>query len=385
MTTHRVLILGAGAAGTAAARTLAGHDDLDVTLVSGGDEEPYTRMLIKGVAIGCTPPEVIRLPLPNVRFLSDTADSVDTETHRVRLTSATPLDYDSLIVATGSSPRHLPATVTGAAEAHTSGAVTTLHSLRDALYIRQALGTGQKKHVLLYGGGVTAAETASLLIDAGHTVTLIARNALPGESVFGRDLAQSVAQLHRDRMDTRFGCTITSVSHNKGTITVHLDDGTSHTGDLLVVALGTVPLPPAPWADSITVSDRQRTTVDGVWAAGGVTAHDDALGSWRIDHWEDSAAQGTHAALDLLHSRDLAHDPGPYLPRSPFMAMIHGHILSGVGLTATGSSRPLAGEELVLVHEHTDGTPAGVSGMDALLTVNQWRDQLHAALLDSQP
>lgn len=245
MTTHRVLILGAGAAGTAAARTLAGHDDLDVALVSGGEEEPYTRMLIKGVAVGSTPAEVIRLPLPNVRFVSDTADSVDATTHRVRLASGRTLDYDSLIIATGSAPRHLPATVTGTAEAHS---VTPLHSLRDALRIRQTLATGQK-HVLLYGGGVTAAETASLLIDAGHSVTLIARNALPGVSVFGRDLAQSVAQLHRDRMDTRFGCAITSVSHNKGTVTVHLDDSTSHTGDLLVVALGTVPLPPAPWGD----------------------------------------------------------------------------------------------------------------------------------------
>lgn len=278
MTNHRALILGAGAAGTAAARTLAEHDTIDVHLVGRSSEPPYTRMLIKTVAAGSTPPEVTRLPLPNVAFIGDTAASVDTAARRVRLESGRELEYDSLIVATGSAPRQLPATVTA-----------------------------------------------------------------------------------------------------------HLDDGTSVTGELLIVALGTVPLPPAPWDGGIIVDDRQRTAVDGVWAAGGVSVHDDARGPWRIDHWEDSAAQGTHAALDLLRTRDLGDDPGPYLPRSPFLAMIHGHILSGVGLTTTGSTRIAAGEELVVVHELRDGTPIGVTGLDALLTVHQWRDQLHAVLLNSRP
>lgn len=385
MTTHRVLILGAGAAGTAAARTLAKRDDLDVTLVGRSGEEPYTRMLVKGVAVGATPPEVIRLPLPRARFVSDTAASVDAERHRVHLESGRALDYDSLIVATGSAPRQLPASVAGAAGARTRGRLTTLHSLRDAVHIRRALGSDRKAHVLLYGGGVTAAETASLLVDAEHTVTLVARSSVPGVSAFGREIAQRVAQVHRDRVNTYFGSAITAISNDARTVTAHLDDGTSLTGDLLVVALGTVPLAPSPWEGGITVDDRQRTTADGVWAAGGVTVHDDALGNWRIDHWEDSAAQGTHAALHLLHARDLGEDPGPYLPRSPFLAMIHGHMVAGIGLTAASSARVQPGEELVLIHEGADGTPVGASGMDALLAVYQWRDQLHGALLESRP
>lgn len=384
MTVHRVLILGAGAAGTAAARVLTVRTPLDVTLVGRSGQEPYTRMLIKAVAAGSAPAGVTRLPLPDARFVSDTAVSVDTDTRRVRLHSGRELEYDSLIVATGSAPRQLPGTVTGAPDARAAGMLTELHSLCDALHIRRLLETGEKR-VLLYGGGATAAETASLLTDAGHTVTLIARNPLPGESVFGRELAQTVAGLHRERVNTRFGAAITSISHNSETVTAHLDDGTSLTGDLLVTALGTVPLPPAPWEGGVTVDDRQRATMDGVWAAGGVSVHDDAIGTWRIDHWEDSAAQGAHAAHHLLHTLGVADDPGPYLPRSAFLAMIYGHMLSGVGLTAAGSTRIVPGDELVVAHEQSDGAPIGVSGIDALLTVHQWRDRLHAALLGSQP
>lgn len=378
MTTHRTLILGAGAAGTAAARTLAEQDDLDVTLVGRGGEDPYIRMLIKTVAVGSTAPGVTHLPLPKVRFVGDTAVSIDTQARTLRLRSGRAEEYDSLIVATGSAPRQLPPSVAGAAEARTAGALTTLHSLRDALRIRRVLERGRKS-VLLYGGGITAAETASLLADAGHDVTLIARNPLPGESVFGAELAQQLAHLHHDRVGAFFGAALASVSHDDRTVTAHLDDGSSLTGDLLIVALGTVPLSPAPWNGGILVDDRQRTAVDGVWAAGGATVHDDSLGMWRIDHWDDSTAQGAHAAQHLLHALGRGLDPGPYLPRSAFLAMIHGHVVSGIGLTATGAARIEPGEGLIQVHEHVDGTPIGVSGLDAVLAVHGWRDRLHAA------
>ena len=72
MTTQHVLILGSGAAGAAAARTLASRDDVRVTLVTRTGETPYTRMLIKGIAFGQTPPEMIKLPLPQIEVIADT-------------------------------------------------------------------------------------------------------------------------------------------------------------------------------------------------------------------------------------------------------------------------------------------------------------------------
>ena len=72
MTTQHVLILGSGAAGAAATRTLASRDDVRVTLVTRTGETPYTRMLIKGIAFGPTPPEMIKLPLPQIEVIADT-------------------------------------------------------------------------------------------------------------------------------------------------------------------------------------------------------------------------------------------------------------------------------------------------------------------------
>ena len=147
-TTHRVVVLGAGAAGASAARALAeapegaspdraspdgASPDVDVTLVARTGETPYNRMLVKAVAHGQLTPELVRMHLPSATLLADSAQDVDTDARLVRLESGHRLPYDSLVVATGSRPRTLDHTIEGVAHAQRLGLVTTLHSLADAV------------------------------------------------------------------------------------------------------------------------------------------------------------------------------------------------------------------------------------------------------------
>lgn len=380
MTTHRVAILGAGAAGVAAARVVAGRDDTEVTIVARTGETPYNRMLIKGVAYGHMTPELVRVQLPDTTLITDTAHTVNIHARRVHLASGAQVPFDSLIVATGSTPRLLSDTVDGAQQAVRLGRATTLHSVADAVRVRNTLhahdGPGR---VIYYGGGVTAAETASALSMDGHHVTLIARSTTPGSRAFGDHVAAVIADDHRARLaSTHFGRTVAAVSAHDLGIDVRLDDGTTVTGDLLIVALGTIPATPAPWNGAIAVDDRLRTGVPGVYAAGGVTEHHDDVGTWRIDHWDDGAAQGAHAATMVLSDRGCAPDPGPYRPRSPFMAMVHGKAIAGAGLTTYPATRPAASDKLLVLHEHGD-TVIGVSGVDAIASVYQWSPRLHQA------
>ena len=376
MTTQHVLILGSGAAGAAATRTLASRDDVRVTLVTRTGETPYTRMLIKGIAFGPTPPEMIKLPLPQIEVIADTVLEVDTSAKQVRLTSGAQVSYDALIVATGSMPRSLPADVFG--DDAGQGRVTALHSVEDALGIRKLLtGLGRPARVAIYGGGIIAAETASSLQADGHMVTLVSRSSVPGIGAFGAPVAERLAADHAAKVQTRFGRTLQHVDETESGVAITLDDDQRIVADLLLVALGTTPAAPSPWTNGIDVDDRLRAAADHVYAAGGVaTHHDEALGVWRIDHWEDAAAQGTHAAQAALHDLDISDDPGTYLPRSPYMALVYGQMISGVGYTAGADAQVEAGEEFIVRHE-TDGTVVGVTGIDAVGTVYQWGQQLH--------
>ena len=376
MTPQHVLILGSGAAGAAAARTLASRDDVRVTLVTRTGETPYTRMLIKGIAFGQTPPEMIKLPLPQIEVIADTVLEVDTSAKQVRLTSGAQVSYDALIVATGSMPRSLPADVFG--DDAGQGRVTALHSVEDALGIRKLLtGLGRPARVAIYGGGIIAAETASSLQADGHMVTLVSRSSVPGIGAFGAPVAERLAADHAAKVQTRFGRTLQHVDETESGVAITLDDGDPIVADFLLVALGTTPAAPSPWTNGIDVDDHLRAAADHVYAAGGVaTHHDEALGAWRIDHWEDAAAQGAHAAQAALHDLGISDDPGTYLPRSPYMAMVYGQMISGVGYTAGTNTYLEAGEEFIVRHE-TDGMVVGVTGIDAVGTVYQWGQQLH--------
>lgn len=379
MNTHHVVILGAGAAGTAAARALAGHDGLTTTLVGRTDETPYMRMLVKQVAFGAMAPGLARLPLPDSGLLPDTAVRVDTGSREISLASGSVISYDSLILATGSRARTLDTDIPGVEAAERAGVLLNLHSLDDAIAVRETvLAHEEPLRVAILGGGLIAAETASALREQGHHVSLIARSHVPGATSFGRPIAERLTAEHRARVDTFFGRSITGIRYENGVSETVLDDGTHITSDLIIVAHGATTTAPAPWQRGADVDDRLNVRdLTGVFAAGGVaTHHDDHLGTWRIDHWEDAAAQGTHSARMLLHELDRGEDPGPYLPRGAHLSMIYGLVVAGVGYTAGPEARVEEGGEFLVLHGK-EAAVVGVSGIDAVGTVYQWAKQLH--------
>ncbi|MFT4215313.1 MAG: NAD(P)/FAD-dependent oxidoreductase [Microbacterium sp.] len=389
--TTRVVILGAGAAGTAAARVLSTSEaNVEVTLVACTDETPSNRTLVnKAVAIGLLQPE--QAALPGVTAQADTAVRIDADASRVDLASGATLDYDALIVATGSAPRTLDATIPGVAAATEAGLLTTLHSIDDAVRVRDLLAGRDGAHVVILGAGMVAAETASLLHERGHDVVMIARADVPGASAFGPDVAARLTALHRRTVTTRFGRSVRSLAPDADGLLVTLDDSTTLPADLVIVGHGTTPTAPAPYADGVRVDERLRGPLPGTYAAGGVAIHG-TWGTdhgpwridhspWRIDHWADAAAQGEHAARTVLHDLFAAADPGPYLPRSPYTATVHGAVVAAVG-RADADGTVVSSEPLVVAHSD-DGVVHGVSGVDAVPAVFGWMSRLHQSAADS--
>ncbi|HBS74829.1 MAG TPA: ferredoxin reductase [Microbacterium sp.] len=378
MSSQKVIVLGAGAAGTAAARVLAGSDAVTVTLVGRTDEAPYNRTLVnKGVAVGLLTPE--QAAIPGIDALLDTATEVDPAARTVRLASGRLEAYDALILATGSSPRSLESTIPAAAVG--SGRLTALHSLQDAITVRDLLaGLGRAGQVVISGAGLVAAETATLLRERGHQVTLVARATTPGVTVFGDELAQRLAAAHQEHLNTAFGRTIREVHSVDDGLDIVLDDGTVVPADLLVVAHGTTPTAPAPWSGGVAVDAELRSATPGVYAAGGVALHDDpTLGGWRIDHWADSVAQGEHVARTVLADLAAGERPGPYRPRAPFTATVHGAMIAGAGLTGDHAPARIESDDpLVIIYQH-DRLPIGVLGLNAAPAVFGWMPKLYSA------
>lgn len=377
MKQHKVLILGAGAAGAAAARVLNASQEVEVTVIGATGEAPYNRTLVnKGVAVGLLTPEQARVP--GLDVVADTVDSVDPDSRTVHLASGATTTFDALVVATGSAPRALPATVRGADVAGAAGLLTTLHSLQDAVRVRDRLA-GRSARVVIFGAGLVAAETATLLRDRGHQITLVARTDMAGTSAFGDHVAARLRDLHERNVTTQFGRAVTEIDVADDILDITLDDSTHVLADLGIVAHGTSPSAPGPWYDGVPVDDRLRSAHDSVYAAGGVAVHDDpSLGTWRIDHWADAAAQGEHAAKSVLHDLGLDADPGAYLPRSAFTAQVYGTTVAAVGLTGGHTTASLTSDDPLVVQHEYSGRTTGVSGVDSAIQVFEWMPRLHA-------
>ena len=381
MTAHHVIILGAGVAGLAASAAFTRAENVCVTLVTRTGEIPTIRMHIDGVAFGPTLPETIHAPLPAVAVHHDTAAHIDAAAQTVQLSSGTQLPYDTLLIATGSRPHTLDLNTPGLHDPAVARRVTTLHSLDDAEKIRERLhDAGVPARVAIYGGGFTGAEAASALRGHGHHVALISRTRIPGQTAFGSAVAARIADTHRARITNFPGRTIAALHARHDSVGITLDDTTLLSADMLIVALGTTPTGPAPFTQGVDIDDHHRSRVPRIYAAGAVaTHHDDHLGTWRLDHWADAAAQGAHAAAALLHDHTGQPDHGPYRPRRSYGALIHGIAITGIGYTATGEARSVPGPDLVV--EHTlNGAVVGIVAVDAVTAAHQRAEGLHEAL-----
>ncbi|NUO46248.1 MAG: FAD-dependent oxidoreductase, partial [Streptomyces sp.] len=166
---NRIVVVGASAAGLAAAETLR-REGYEGTLTLVGDEPlaPYDRPpLSKQILSGQWRPD--RLPLRTPADLAAlgldlrlgiAATGLRLAERTVRLADGTALPYDGLVLATGVRPRRLPGE-----GAH------VLRTLDDALTLRDSLGRGRR--LVVVGAGFLGAEAAATARRLGAEVTLL--------------------------------------------------------------------------------------------------------------------------------------------------------------------------------------------------------------------
>ena len=149
----RIVVLGAGYSGLAAAKLAARWTEAEVTLVNGHDRF-VERVRLHQLAAGQT---LRDLPLADllsgtgVRLVVDQVTGIDPETRTVELAGGS-IEYDLLIYALGSQANL--DSVPGVAEhAHTVASLSQARAMRERL---AAAGT-----VLVVGGGLTGIEAAA--------------------------------------------------------------------------------------------------------------------------------------------------------------------------------------------------------------------------------
>ena len=176
----RIVVVGSGLAGVTVAEGLAESGRHRITLVTTETNGYYARpRLSHGLALDdAAAAKIVLKPFdalaPGVRVRAGTeAWLIDREEQRLAIAGDERLDYDILILATGSAARIPPALLPLRAE------FLTLNSLDDLLTLRRRrakiLERGRVPAWAIVGGGLIGCEVASDLHKAGDAVTIFHR------------------------------------------------------------------------------------------------------------------------------------------------------------------------------------------------------------------
>ena len=338
---RRLVIVGASLAGLRAAQS-ARKAGFEGELVMVGEEphRPYTRPpLSKELLAGEHAVERVQLPCEELDIewrLGMPAASLDRGRRRVVLSDGGEVEYDRLILATGSRPRRWPG-----AGAELDG-VHVLRNLEDALALRAAFD--QRPRVVIVGAGFIGCEVAQTARKEGLEVALIDIAATPMLPL-GPELGQWCAELHSSNgVDLRLGVGVAGLIGDGRVEAVELVGGERIPADIVIVGLGA--LPNTEWLEGSGLQLNPGVECDATLTAAGDS---DILGAgdivtWphplaegeaiRIEHWTVAAEQGQLAGRNALVAPE---ERKPYAAPPYFWSDQYNVKIQSLGLPARGT------------------------------------------------
>ncbi|CAL8481297.1 anthranilate 1,2-dioxygenase system ferredoxin--NAD(+) reductase [Caballeronia sp. S22] len=313
MSSKPYVIAGAGHAARRAAETLRARD-ADAHIVMIGDERalPYDRPeLSKGALL--SEEDERRIFVRDATWydaqridmrLGMRVEAIDRASQSVVLNDGTRIEYECLLLATGSRVRPFPGHVDDGVKLH------YVRTVDDARALRAALSPG--KRVAVLGGGFIGLEVAASAIKADCAVVLIE----PAQRLLMRSMPREMADfmytLHRTkgvgmRLDTKPLAVRRGASH----AIVETDRG-DIAADIVVVGIGVMPNVELAQAaelevnNGIVVDERCRTDDCSIFAAGEVTMHFNPLlkRHVRVESWQVAENQPVIAAANMLGAEE---------------------------------------------------------------------------------
>ncbi|MFJ4067794.1 FAD-dependent oxidoreductase [Pseudomonas sp. NPDC089996] len=301
------VVIGAGAAGSAAVATLLDHGFGGHLIWLDQERQPaYDRTaLSKFVIAGEMAPDEVSALLEPDQLRKGHLDrrfgkvrALDVKKRQIILADGQHINYDAALLATGGKPLRpqLPGV--------DLPGIMTLRSREDAARLLDAAEPGQP--VVIVGDGFIGLEAAAALRKYGAQVHVVTRHPLPLAKQLGERIGRCIRELHERKGVVFHGPTEVERFLGEDKVeAVQLANGEKISAAL--VLLGTGVKPATAFVQGVQLAKDQSLSVDaelhaadGLWAAGDIATFPHAGRPVRIEHWRLAQQHGVIAAANML-------------------------------------------------------------------------------------
>ncbi len=303
---ERLVVVGNGMAGMRTVEELLARapDRYDITVIGAEPHPNYNRILLSSVLAGDKNiADIVINPLDwyderSVRLIAgDAATAIDPTAKTVALASGVALEYDKLLLATGSKPLAPPIPGLG---------LPGVHAFRDIADVEAMIAASEHhRRAVVIGGGLLGLEAAWGLKRRGMAVAVV--HLMP--TLMERQLDTAAGELLRRDLDARGIAFFTNgqteeilgVDKAEGVI---LADGREIPADLVVLAIGIRPSIDLARAAGLNVNrgilvgDDMRTSAPDIYAVGECIEHNGQVFGLVAPIWEQAKVCGARLAGD---------------------------------------------------------------------------------------
>jgi 3-phenylpropionate/trans-cinnamate dioxygenase ferredoxin reductase subunit len=309
--TKKILILGGGQAAAFASKEIRSIDTgSDVTIISEEKYLPYERPpLSKDYILDkVTFNNLLFFPKNfyvenNIKFIGSTKiTKVDFDNKKIS-SSLNSYEYDQLLIATGSSNRHL---VINGQTILPQENIIYLRDFEESHSLKEKMN--KAKNITIIGGGFIGLEIASSAVQKGKNITVLER----AEQLMGRVIPLKIANLIQEKhesMGTKINLNveIKNIEQKNDAFTIHYNNETL-LSDLIIIGVGSKPNTEIFQNTSLKIDNGiltdefSATSIEDVFAAGDVSSfyHPFYQDHMRLESYKHAQNHGINAGKNLI-------------------------------------------------------------------------------------
>jgi NAD(P)H-nitrite reductase large subunit len=321
---QHIVIIGNGIAGITCARNIRKQSNNDITVISSETEHFYSRTALMYIYMGhmkyehTKPYEDWFWQKNRINLVKDHVTNLDAKGKKISLQSGASINYDKLVIATGSisnKPNFTGINLNG---------VQSLYGMPDLELMNE--NTKGIKSAVMIGGGLIGIEMTEMLLSRNIHVTFLIRENAYWDNILPKEEAEMISRhIKEHHVDLRRSTELKEIKGDGKVTSIITNKGEEIACDFVGVTVGVSPNisivknTEIETDRGILVNEFFETNIPDVYALGDCVQHKNPpAGRKAVEQvWYTGKIHGETLAQTLCGKRT-AYNPGPFFNSAKF-------------------------------------------------------------------